>query len=100
MKYDYKSVQICADSNQNLISIPTGKSEKWGTLTIDSILELKIPYSDEQLEQELINSMDRCYSKVPNNDLKISDLENYLGIKGFAKACQGWYFSFGSRFRK
>jgi hypothetical protein len=90
MKYNYKSVHIYADSSQNLILIPTGESKKWGgTLEIEAVTELKAPYSDEQLEQELINSMDRCYSLKPDESLKESVLEKFLGIKGFSKACKG-----------
>ncbi len=89
MKRDYKSIQIYVDSNQNLISVPIGESKKWGIISIHSVSELKSPYSDEQMEQELINSLNRCYSLPADDDLKVSALEKYLGIKDFSKACQG-----------
>jgi len=89
MKHDYKSIQIYVDPAQNLISIPIGESKKWGIISIDSVSELKSPYSDEQMEQELINSLNRCYSLPVNDDLKFSALEKHFGVKDFSKACQG-----------
>ena len=89
MKHDYKSIQIYVDPDQNLISIPIGESKKWGIISIDSVSELKSPYSDEQMEQELINSLNRCHSLPANDDLKFNALEKYFGEKNFSKACQG-----------
>jgi hypothetical protein len=90
MGFNYKLVHIYSDLNQNLIFIPTGESKKWGgTLAIDSVTELKHPYSDEQLEEALNSSLDRCYSLKPDESLKESALEKYLGVKGFSKACKG-----------
>jgi hypothetical protein len=89
LRFKYKYINIYVDSGQNLICIPIGESKKWGPISIDSVSELKAPYSDEQLEQELTDSLNRCYSMRADDDLKVSSLEKYLGVKGFAKACQG-----------
>jgi hypothetical protein len=90
MVHDYKVVSIYADSEENLIIIPNGESPELGlTMEIDLVNELNCPYSDEQLEETLLNNMDQCYSILPDETSKQSVLEKHLGVRGYSKATNG-----------
>ncbi len=88
MKINHKSVLIYSDKNLNLICIPTGKSKNFGgaIMGLDIVHELKYPYSNDELENTLMISMNECYSQVPINTTEKSSLERYLNINGFSKA--------------
>lgn len=88
MQYQYRTVHIYADIKDNLIIVPTARSEKWGgaTMEIDLITQLNLPYSDEELEEALKKALEQCHSKAPNDDLKITVMETFLNVKGYSKA--------------
>jgi hypothetical protein len=84
MVHDYKSINIYADPQNNLFLIPKGESSDL-TMELDIIHELKHPYSDEELENALLESMDLCYSKLPSEELN-SIIVKHLGLKSYSKA--------------
>lgn len=87
MNLDYRLVNIYADPNNNLIIISNGQSQKWGGVTaeIDVVNIMTFPYSDEEVEEALINAMKLCYTKNPDDD-NLSPIEKYLRVKGYSKA--------------
>jgi hypothetical protein len=89
MEIDYRSVSIYVDSTNNFLIVPTGSSLKWGIIEIGIINELKQPYSDQEMEEELVESMKQCHSKPPEELSSISMIEQYLGIKGYERATKG-----------
>lgn len=84
-------VNIYFDKNKNLIVIPTGESENYGRaiMELDIVYQLNIPYSDEQLVRILKESLSKCFSEKPFNDIKQSALERYLNINGYSRAVKG-----------
>ena len=82
----YKTIFIYVDEKDNLIAIPTGESEKFGLMGLDIINQLNIPYTDEELESLLINTLAQCYSKKADDSTNVSSLERFLGVKGFTTA--------------
>jgi hypothetical protein len=86
MEITYKTVDVYVDENENLIAVPTGESEIFGTKNLDIANILNVPYSDNELEKLLIETLNQCYSQKPNDTENISFLERFLKVKGFAKA--------------
>lgn len=90
MDFQYKMVNIYADSSNNLIIVPTGRSENWGAnMEIDCALQLNNPYDDQQLANILKEAMSKCFSLIPSETDKKSTLEKVLGINGYSKATKG-----------
>lgn len=91
---DYKIVSIYADFKNNLILIPNGEAEDL-QMELDLVSEIKIPYSEDQLEELLLKVMDQCFLIKPDIESKMSPIEKHLGIKGYSKATKGLkYVSF------
>ncbi|PGY13198.1 hypothetical protein [Bacillus sp. AFS031507] len=89
MLKNYGSVAIYCDSSNNLIIIPYGESQKLDGLNkeIDVVSKLNHPYDDLELEKTLINSLELCHSKNPDDgENKRTIIERELGIRGYAKA--------------
>ncbi len=87
MKDEYKSVHIYVDTENNILLFPIGICKERGTTKeIDLAIEIKYPYTDEQLEKTLIEAMEKCYSLEADSNTQISPIEKYLKIKGYTKA--------------
>ena len=86
MSITYKTVSVYIDENDNIIAIPVGESEKYGLMGIDIVFSLSSPYSDEQLEQLLLEAMKKCYFQKADDSSGVSPLEKFLKVKGYAKA--------------
>lgn len=88
MDIDLRIVNIYVDKDNNLLIIPTGESKKLcgALIDLDIVNELQFPYSDEDLEEILIKSLNECFSKKPYDLTSESSLERYLNVKGFSKA--------------
>jgi hypothetical protein len=85
MVHDYKSVNIYADPQDTLFLIPNGESSDGLTMGLDIIHELKPPYTEEELENALLESMDLCYSEFPSEQPN-SIIVRHLGLKSYSKA--------------
>ena len=91
-----KFVAIYIDQNENILSIPSGRSKDGYIKNINLVNELKYPYSDDELESLLIKSLEQCFTLETEDD-EVTVLEKYLGIKGEQKANKGrrlvalWY---------
>lgn len=51
MEFNFSTISVYVDENENLIGIPCGESEKYGIADIDTVLLLKAPYSPKQAEE-------------------------------------------------
>ena len=91
---NFKVIGIYVTAKQDVILIPSGKSEKWGGAIVKLELYhlLEKGYTAEQLDQEIYQTFNECYSQKPNDELKPSAIEKYLNIKGYAKATKGMKF--------
>lgn len=93
MEYLYKDVLIYADPNDNLIILPTGDSPKRGvTVGLDLVFQILSPYSDVELENVIYQTLDLCFSMIPNDDDKSTPIEKFLKIKEYSKAVKGRRF--------
>ncbi|WP_033166105.1 hypothetical protein [Clostridium sp. KNHs205] len=87
MEYLYRKLSIYADPDDNLIIFPTGLSLKWEvTVILDLPVQLLNPYTDEELEKAIYQSMDQCFSIVPDDENKTTPIEKFLNIKGYSRA--------------
>ncbi len=86
MNYLYRDLSIYADPDDNLIIIPTGHSPKRGGLIeLNLPVQLLSPYSDIELEKVINQTLDRCFSIIPEDD-KMTPIEKFLSIKGYSRA--------------
>lgn len=86
MEKDFYTISIYVESDENLIGIPCGESDKYGIADIDKVHLLKAPYTPNALEnfvEEVINS---CYTKKHNDNSNVSTIERYTKKKGFVNA--------------
>jgi len=86
MEIIYKFVNVYVDESDNLIAFPTGESEIFGTKDLDIANVLNTPYSDNELENLLIETLNQCYSQKPNDTENSSFVERLLKVKGYEKA--------------
>lgn len=81
MVHDYKSISVFIDPNDTLFIQSASFSEKYGSLSNELITELRVPYSDAELEKALEEGLHQ-YDSIPvNEDLKSSPLAAYFGKK-------------------
>lgn len=88
MDFDYKNVTVYIDKNNDLYFVPHGI---WTThdvtAEINDILDLKYPYTLEELEFAIKESFGRCYSQYVDRDFpKVTAIEKHLKVKGYKKA--------------
>jgi hypothetical protein len=86
MKYDFQTISVYVDKDENLIGIPCGESDKYGIADIDTVMLLKAPYSDSALESYVEKVLDACFSKKHNDKVPTSTIERYTNKKGFIEA--------------
>lgn len=90
MMLDFKRISIFADVSDNLLLIPTGYHKQYGAVDIGIVNALDSPYSDEQLEQTILDTFSQCYSLKPSEYIvRDNPLCKYLGVKRYSKATQG-----------
>ncbi|MCL2284978.1 MAG: hypothetical protein FWC32_01275 [Firmicutes bacterium] len=95
----FKEIGIYFDSNKKLVGVPCGKypvaGGEYNIASLDTYLVLEPGYSDDELEQFIINLFNACYSKeyVPNQPTAI---QKYTGAKGYVSAVRNYrYISIG-----
>lgn len=86
MDFDFSTISLYVDKDENLIGIPCGESEKYGIADIDTVLLLKAPYSAKQAEDFIEKVFDACFTKKHNDESNISTIEKYTKKKGFVNA--------------
>lgn len=91
MNYTFKKISIFIDPIGNLIILPTTVAEMRGVtggaiVDIDVPHQINVPYSDEELEDELMKAMEECYSKEADVKSNTTAIEKVLNIKGWEKA--------------
>lgn len=85
--HEYKVITVYADTNGEILILSCGGSKKYGgTVEIDVEQRLNDSYSLEELEEKLMLSFANCYSKVFDENLKVTALEKIVNIKGYSKA--------------
>ena len=86
MVKEFYTISIYVDKDENLIGIPCGESEKYGIADIDTVLVLKAPYTEKQVEDFIERVFEECYKKKHNDDSPVSTIERYTKKKGFVNA--------------
>lgn len=86
MEFDFSTISLYVDKDENLIGIPCGESEKYGVADIDTVMLLKTPYSAKQTEEFIDKIFDACFSKKHNDESNVSTIEKYTKKKGFVNA--------------
>lgn len=86
MDREFYTISVYVDKDENLIGIPCGDSDKYGIADIDTVMLLKAPYTDLQLEKYIEKVLDACYSKKHNDRVETSTIERYTNKKGFVNA--------------
>lgn len=86
MEREFYTISVYVDKDENLIGIPCGDSEKYGIADIDTVMLLKAPYTDKQLENYIEKVLDACYTKKHNDAVETSTIERYTNKKGFVNA--------------
>lgn len=86
MDREFYTISVYVDKDENLIGIPCGDSDKYGIADIDTVMLLKAPYTDSQLEKYIEKVLDACYSKKHNDRVETSTIERYTNKKGFVNA--------------
>ena len=86
MEREFYTISVYVDDNENLIGIPCGESDKYGIADIDTVVLLKAPYTDKQLESYIEKVLNACYTKKHNDNVETSTIERYTKKKGFVNA--------------
>ncbi|MCR2803640.1 hypothetical protein [Paenibacillus soyae] len=75
--------------------IPIGYSKKLKSdVDINIVNELESPFSDENVEEKLLLTLDQCFTKNPDELINTTPIELYFNIKGWSNAIRGLiYFS-------
>jgi len=90
MKYNYKTINIYIDEKNNVIIIPTGISKKMkANMNIDVVYELSYPYDPKTLNEQINIALEKCFSKIPDENEKIGVIEKHRGVKSYSKATEG-----------
>ena len=71
MDFDFSTISLYVDKDENLIGIPCGESEKYGIADIDTVFLLKAPYSTKQAEDFIEKVFDACFTKKHNDENNI-----------------------------
>ena len=86
MKHDFQTISVYVDKNETLVGIPCGESDRYGIADIDTVMLLKTPYTDEQLESYIEKVLNACFSKKHNDKEPRSTIERYTGKNSFIEA--------------
>lgn len=88
MSFDFKDVTVYVDKSKDLFFVPHGIWTAHNvTAEINNIVELKYPYTIEELQSTLEEGFKRCYSQNVDKEFpKVTAIENHLKIKGYKKA--------------
>ena len=97
MKEAYADVGLYIDKANTIYAIPCG----WDRITqkvvntagVDLLFILKQPYSDDDIENFLLNALENCYKK--EREPGLGPLEKHFGTDSWVKAVKGLkYISF------
>lgn len=86
MEKDFYTISVYVDKDENLIGIPCGESDKYGIADIDTVMLLKAPYTDKQIESYIEKVINACYTKKHNDKSNVSTIERYTKKQGFVNA--------------
>lgn len=86
MDFDFKSISIYIDNDENLIGIPCGESDKYGIADIDTVFLLKAPYTDKAIEDYIEKVLNACFTKKHNDNVPTSTIERYSKKTGWVEA--------------
>jgi len=86
MEREFYTISVYIDSDENMIGIPCGDSDKYQIADIDKVVLLKAPYSDRQIENFVEEVISYCYTKKHNDSSPLSTIEKYTKKKGFVQA--------------
>lgn len=86
MDKEFYTISVYVDKDENLIGIPCGESDKYGIADIDTVLLLKAPYTDKQIESYIEKVISACYTKKHNDKSNVSTIERYTKKQGFVNA--------------
>ncbi|GGI11508.1 hypothetical protein [Gottfriedia solisilvae] len=87
MKYEYKIVDIFNDTLNNTCYFVPYSDTDYGIVQMDVILELKSPYSEQELEEYAIKALNLCHTAEPSQDSK-TPLQKLLKIKSYKKSTE------------
>jgi hypothetical protein len=84
-------VTVYADPSGNLYIIANSLKEMRGVIggaiaEMDDVIYLPFPYQDEKLENALYDAFERCHTREPKWVDGLTPMEQYLNVKGYAKA--------------
>lgn len=86
MEHDFQTISVYVDKEETLVGIPCGESDKYGIADIDTVMLLKAPYTDKQIESYIEKVLNACFSKKHNDKEPRSTIERYTGAKSFVEA--------------
>ena len=86
MKFDFSTISLYVDKDENLIGIPCGESEKYGIADIDTVMLLKAPYNAKNAEECIEKIFDASIEKKHNDESNVSTIEKYTKKKGCVNA--------------
>jgi hypothetical protein len=94
MVHDYKVVIIYADALNNLYIIPNSEKEMVGVVggaiaEMDVVNYIAYPYTEEILEETVFSTFEQCHTEVPQWPNGLGPMEQFLNIKGYARAVKG-----------
>ncbi|MCC8015973.1 MAG: hypothetical protein LIO43_00935 [Clostridiales bacterium] len=86
MEREFLTISLYVDKDENLIGIPCGESKQFGIADIDTVLVLKAPYTDAQIENFIERVFEACFTKEHDDGNNVSTIEKYMKKKGFVAA--------------
>lgn len=86
----YRYLNVYVDVNGGLIIVSTGRSKTLGIVEIEYINRLEPGYTDDELQEKIKDSFDKCYSiKASDNISKETVMGKYMGFKSYSRAVKG-----------
>lgn len=90
MNYEFKNVNIYIDEIGTLYFVPTTCTTNYGTVEVSNIIKLESPYSDQDIEEVLHQTLSLCNLYPPDDDfLKRPALAKYFNTSSYTKAIKG-----------
>lgn len=86
MDKEFYTISVYIDENENMIGIPCGESDKYQIADIDKVVLLNAPYTDNEIESFIEETISYCYTKKHNDSSPLSTIEKYTKKKGFVNA--------------
>jgi hypothetical protein len=91
MKERYAEVLLYIDKENIIYAIPCGwdriTQKTVNTAGVDLLFILKQPYSDDDVELFLLNSLENCYKR--EREPGLGPLEKFFGVRSWVRAVKG-----------